>query len=120
MDKRDIHRKARLRELIDGPRFNGNRGSFCTATNLSKSRVSQLLDPDAAFGERVAKTITDRLRLGDGWFELAEGIERQLTVVEKRDDRLAAIMELPGDMQDAILKIVSGLRRNTAAKNAKL
>lgn len=118
MDRTDLHRKARLRELLKQDRFEGTRAIFCTQAGVSKSRLSQLLDDDDPFGERVARKIAANLRLGDKWFELPAGTERQISVVEKRDDRYSAMLDLPADLQDAVLKIIQGLHRIPPANRA--
>jgi SOS-response transcriptional repressor LexA len=64
----DAHRKERLRQLI-ATRFGGDRKAFQDATELSKGRVTQLLDPDSPFGELAAERLTDKLGLTDRWFE---------------------------------------------------
>lgn len=66
----DAHRKARLRTLIDGPRYKGSQQAFADEVGMTKGRVSQLLDPNVAFGERAAANICAKLPwLPDRWFE---------------------------------------------------
>jgi phage repressor protein C with HTH and peptisase S24 domain len=68
----DAHRKTRLQQLIND-RFGGDRAAFGKEVELTKGRVSQLLDPDLPFGERAARTLTTKLSLPDRWFELQPG-----------------------------------------------
>lgn len=55
MNASDRHRKKRLRELIKR-KYNENNAEFATAADITKGRVSQLLDEDEAFGERAGRT----------------------------------------------------------------
>lgn len=64
----DAHRKQRLQVLIN-TRFSGDRAAFGKEVELSKGRVSQLLDPDEPFGERAAGSLVEKLRLPDRWFD---------------------------------------------------
>lgn len=73
----DAHRKARLRTLIDSPRFHGSQQAFADAIGLSKGRVSQLLDAEQAFGERAARSYAEKLGLPVNWFE--QGASNVLT-----------------------------------------
>lgn len=61
-------RRYKLRALID-TRFHGDRGAFLTASGLSKGRLSQLLDPDQAFGDKAARNLEDRLHMPAGYFD---------------------------------------------------
>jgi len=68
-------RKARLAELI-ATRFSGDRGLFIAAVGLSKGRVSQLLDPDEAFGEKAAQRIVEKVGgLPRDYFERPETLD---------------------------------------------
>ncbi len=64
----DEHRKQRLQQLIDS-RFGGDRAAFGKEVNLTKGRVSQLLDPELPFGERAAGSLTAKLSLPERWFD---------------------------------------------------
>lgn len=64
----DAHRKTRLKELIR-IQFRGSNADFLIATELTKGRLSQLLSPKHAFGERAAKELVDKLDLEPGYFE---------------------------------------------------
>ena len=116
MNAVDLHRKARLRELID-TRFKGSRVDFCAESGISQSRLTQLLDEKDPFGERVARKIAGKLRIGnDRWFDLPPGAVRQLAAVEKRDDRFFQLFELPVDVQEALLTIIQNLSRAHGAR----
>lgn len=64
----DSYRKTRLADLI-ATRYQGERGRFLRDARISKGRLTQLLDPGMAFGERAAKALVERLRLPVGYFE---------------------------------------------------
>lgn len=64
----DTHRKARLAHLLQ-TRYKGVRADFISESGLSKGRVSQLLDPNDAFGERAARELERKLGLSDRWFD---------------------------------------------------
>jgi hypothetical protein len=61
-------RRQKLSLLITD-RFKGDRGAFLKATDLSKGRLSQLLDPKLPFGEVAARNIEARLDLPPGYFD---------------------------------------------------
>jgi phage repressor protein C with HTH and peptisase S24 domain len=70
MDEGTLHRKMRLRGLIDS-RFGGSQKDFGIAVGMSEGRVSQIADPDKhSFGERSARNIAGELRLDERYFEL--------------------------------------------------
>jgi len=69
MDRLTVYRKAKLAALIKASPYNGNQNAFADKVRLSKGRISQLLHPENAFGERSARSIATRLRLGDRYFE---------------------------------------------------
>jgi hypothetical protein len=69
MDDLTQHRKKRLELLIASPPYNGDRMAFIGKAQLTKGRISQLLDPDEAFGERSAQALALRLGLHERWFE---------------------------------------------------
>ena len=62
-------RKRRLRELLNGKRFKGDRAEFLKASGLSKGRLSQLLDANEQFGDAAAANLARRLDLPDGYFD---------------------------------------------------
>jgi hypothetical protein len=61
-------RRQKLRLLID-TRYSGDRGKFLNDANISKGRLSQLLDPDLPFGDTAARNLEDRLDLDPGYFD---------------------------------------------------
>lgn len=69
MDALTLHRKARLKELIDGKPYLGNQKQFADAAGLSKARITQLLDPEDPFGERAAQGLCAKLNLAERYFE---------------------------------------------------
>lgn len=69
MDELTLHRKQRLRALIDSPPYRGSQVEFSRAAGVSEGRISQLLDPAKSFGERSARNIANELRLGERYFE---------------------------------------------------
>ena len=70
MDDLDQHRKKRLELLIASPPYNGDRTAFIAKSGLTKGRISQLLDPKEAFGERAGMRLAENLGLPDSrWFD---------------------------------------------------
>lgn len=70
MDDLDQHRKKRLELLIASPPYNGDRTAFIARSGLTKGRISQLLDPKEAFGERAGMRLAENLGLPDTrWFD---------------------------------------------------
>ena len=70
MDDLTQHRKKRLEMLIASPPYNGDRTAFIKKAQLSKGRISQLLDSNESFGERSARALAERLELSDPrWFD---------------------------------------------------
>lgn len=69
MDNLTKHRKDRLRALIDGKPYVGNQAEFGRKAGLTKARITQLLNPDEAFGERAAESLCAKLELSPRWFE---------------------------------------------------
>jgi len=65
-------RRKNLQAFIDGPRFNGRRDDFCASAGITKSRLSQLLKPGAAFGDNSARHLTDNLGLPANFFDKTE------------------------------------------------
>lgn len=66
-------RKARLRALIDA-RFSGSQKALADASGLTEGRITQLLNPNEAFGERAAQGLADKLNLGEYFSrQLVEG-----------------------------------------------
>ncbi len=74
MDDTTAHRKKRLQALIDGKPFLGNQSAFAEKAGRSKGYITQLLDPDVAFGERAAMNMAAKLGLKDErYFERSDG-----------------------------------------------
>lgn len=70
MDDLTIHRKRRLRTLIDTAPYRGSQVLFAEAIGKTESYVSQLANLEKyPFGELTAKRIAQALRLDDRYFE---------------------------------------------------
>lgn len=65
------NRRKRLQALLDGPRFNGDRSAFLSASELTKGRLSQLLDKNEVFGELAGKNLATKLGLDERYFEVS-------------------------------------------------
>lgn len=75
MTDMDEHRRNRLRALLAGPPYHGDRQAFLRASGLSKGRLTQLLEEGGTFGERAGIALAQRLELPeDRYFDL--GIDR--------------------------------------------
>lgn len=61
-------RRERLKALLNGPRFNGDRAAFCTAADITNGRLTQLLDPDQPFGDVAERNLREDLNLPDDFF----------------------------------------------------
>ena len=61
-------RRSKLLHLLETT-FKGDRGAFLKKSNLSKGRLSQLLDPEQPFGDVAAKNLAERLELPPGYFD---------------------------------------------------
>ncbi|MGQ2994253.1 S24 family peptidase [Variovorax sp.] len=90
MDEMTLHRKRRLRALIDGPQFKGSQLALANAVKLSEGRVSQLLDPELSFGERSAKKIATELRLEERYFDAGFVSDEETLMVPRLDVVVAA------------------------------
>jgi SOS-response transcriptional repressor LexA len=64
----DQVRRARLSLLIR-TRYNDSQAELARASGLSGGRITQLLNPEEAFGERAARALEKRLALPTRWFE---------------------------------------------------
>lgn len=62
-------RKRRLRELLNGKRFKGDRAAFLMESGITKGRLSQLLDPEVQFGDAASLKLARRLGLPDDYFD---------------------------------------------------
>lgn len=117
----DAHRKKRLQALID-TRYRGDRGAFIAEAGISKGRVTQLLSPSDAFGERAAKALIKKLDLEDGYFEKVANAEvispiNQPTNEQALDVLGAACKNLDTDQRRELGNLISmfvvGLRQTT-------
>lgn len=86
-------RRYWLAELLNGARFHGDRAAFCRDADITKGRLTQLLDPREAFGDLAAQKLADKLGLPDGYFSqprpgaqsrlvIAQGMSTQAPVSE--------------------------------------
>jgi hypothetical protein len=109
------YRRQRLKQLLMGAPFRGNRSAFIKATGLTNGRISQLLDPQEPFGDTAARRLIERLGLPDNYFDppnasalpavlskdalhVAEAYERMTAAERQRLDRLmAAALDMPID-----------------------
>lgn len=90
MDQMTLHRKRRLRALIDGAPYNGSQQAFAQAAGLTEGRVSQLLDPKHSFGERSARNVASELRLDDRHFEQGFSADSDSITIPRLDVIVAA------------------------------
>ncbi|WP_058644177.1 S24 family peptidase [Pseudacidovorax intermedius] len=68
MDEMTLHRKRRLRHLIDS-QYGGSQARFAQAAKLTEGRLSQIASPEHSFGERSARNLASELRLDERYFE---------------------------------------------------
>lgn len=61
-------RRQKLRLLISD-RYKGDRGAFLKDADITKGRLSQLLDPELPFGDVAARNLETRLELPPGYFD---------------------------------------------------
>lgn len=61
-------RRSKLRHLLE-VKFGGDRGRFLERSDLSKGRLSQLLDENQPFGDVAARRLEERLCLPEGYFD---------------------------------------------------
>ena len=64
-------RRKRLVELLNSPRFGGDRSAFLASAGVSKGRLTQLLNEKEPFGDAAARNLCESLSLPDGWFDAA-------------------------------------------------
>lgn len=64
----DNIRRQRLAQLIRTD-YNNSRGELSRACGLSAGRITQLLDPGEAFGERAARSLESKLALPARWLD---------------------------------------------------
>lgn len=84
-------RRKKLSDLLNGPRFNGDRSAFCAQAGITNSRLSQLLDPNESFGDVAANNLIESLRLGQDFFvrddtSLGKGLPSKNNEIAKTDD----------------------------------
>lgn len=72
-------RRERLKALLNGPRFNGDRAAFCAAADITNGRLTQLLDQDQPFGDTAYQNLRDKLGLPDGFFTRTGAVIEQST-----------------------------------------
>lgn len=80
-----LHRKRRLRALIDAAPYNGSQLAFAQAANLTEGRVSQLVDPKHSFGERSARNVANELRLDERYFEQGFSADSDSIIIPRLD-----------------------------------
>lgn len=85
MDEMTLHRKRRLRELIQQKPFSGSQKAFGDRVGLSEGRVSQLVDDKHSFGERAARNIATELRLDERYFEAGYTEQSEFIPVQRAD-----------------------------------
>ena len=104
MDKLTQHRKTRLAALVKGAPYHDNQQAFATRVELSKGRISQMLNPDHSFGEKSAQELALKLGLGDRYFEegFAVGENHQPAAHDGSADKTATVAARPTPSFDAI------------------
>jgi len=108
-------RRKRLLELLQGQRFNNDRAKFLRASGLSKGRLTQLLDPDEAFGDVAARNLCEALGLPAGWFEV---VSAPICAFENEQQSTYTVQEPPAvyygakqtDSQSALAELRQHLR----------
>lgn len=100
-DMQDV-RRFKLRLLLRN-HFGDNREKFLEESGFTKGRLSQLLDPNATFGERAARNLEERLAnigIQPGYFDtldertmhFAMAFERLPAPVKEQWEQLAAML----------------------------
>ena len=92
-------RRQKLLLLIQD-RFNGDRGAFLKASELTKGRLSQLLKPDQPFGDVAARNLEERLQLPPGFFDEMDARTLQFAMAFER---------LPAHQKDSWERLVGML-----------
>jgi len=67
----NIIRRQRLQGLITS-RYKDERSDFLRDANISKGRLSQLLQAGGVFGERAARALEEKLKLPQLYFDFTE------------------------------------------------
>lgn len=100
-------RRQRLIKLLDGPRFNGDRQLFLSASGLTKGRLTQLLDETKPFGDVAARNLCAALELGDDWFDVYEQSPQSRDMRRRLDAIETLFMALPESAREkAYLDVV--------------
>jgi DNA-binding transcriptional regulator YdaS (Cro superfamily) len=115
MDEMTLHRKRRLRDLIDKHPFNGNQRSFGSRMGLSDARISQMIDDRFAFGERAARSIAIKLGLDSRYFESEFRSDSSESFTEKNESISRQFLN-----EQAIRILVDTLRRQEPAMRSNL
>ena len=104
MDEMTLHRKRKLRALIDAPPFNGSNLEFAKAIGKSKGRISQMLDPNEPFGENAARSICEAMGLPPRHFEQSFGIDTpNVTELDPQRTRVPLISWIQaGELSDVV------------------
>jgi hypothetical protein len=68
----DADRRRRFSEWFAGPPLRGDRAKLMQQAEISKGRVTQLLDPGEAFGELTARRLARKLGLREDYFTASE------------------------------------------------
>jgi hypothetical protein len=109
MDDQTKHRKERLQALIDGKPYLGSKSAFAARAGLSKGRITQLLDPAEAFGERSAKNLTSALGLRDERY-----FERPFSDVAPAEET----RQEPGEIEGALRVLAEAMKAADAETRA--
>lgn len=127
MDERTRTRKRRLQELIDEKPFSGNRAAFAEHVDLSKGRITQLLDPEHSFGELAARKLALTLMLPSDYFDSQEEPARtpQASKRDRLELALAVLTKVLQEAEESVLMAVKPLLSSMAddpanAKNKSL
>lgn len=64
----DALRRQKLQHLLN-TKFGSDRQRLIQAAQMTKGRLSQLLDPELPFGEKAARNLEARLGLSAGYFD---------------------------------------------------
>ena len=65
-------RRLRLKNLLESPRFAGNKTKLWKEADLTSGRLTQLLDPSEPFGDLAAKNLALALSLPADYFSKPE------------------------------------------------
>jgi len=107
-------RRARLVALID-KRFRGDRQAFLKKADLSKGRLTQLLDAKETFGERAARSLEKRLGLPAMWFDVTD----EALPGYPTDGRLLVPITLQEEKLLMYFKLLSPAQRDVMINDAR-